>query len=240
MDTNNASPLNRPTSLNTPSPSKSKGSNANSPKVSSSLSDQSLNMTSPAHSNASNDLDYMDGSISGSNSMDSSPSKSASSAAGNKKKTFMKTISGIFNRSSSLSSVARGPQLQGQPDVVADASQAQVQPSSVRFPRLGGFNRSSSVHREGAAAAAAKKSHPAAGSSSPPSGKAPKAEISELGSLGSLASNSTTSTPLKRPNHGHSALGVIGVGMAAGSMFQVCDQVVYCVTVLGVTIWYQL
>ena len=48
-------------------------------KVSSSLSDQSLNLTSPAHSTASNDLDYMDGSISGSNSMESSPSKSTAS-----------------------------------------------------------------------------------------------------------------------------------------------------------------
>ena len=56
-----------------------------------------------------------------------------------------------------------------------------------------------------------------------------KAEISELGSLGSLASNSTTSTPLKRRlggaggdhSHGGGALaGVIGVGMATGSMFQ--------------------
>ena len=175
---------------------------------------QSLNLTSPAHSTASNDLDYMDGSISGTSNnstADSSPSKSAASASSNrasagKKNAFMKTISGIFNRSSSLSSVAR----QGQPDVVAEAGQAQQ--ASVRFPRLNvGFNRSSSVHRE-----ANKKV------GSPPSeGKAPKAEISELGSLGSLASNSTTSTPLRRPANNHSALGVIGVGMAAGSMFQV-------------------
>ena len=178
---------------------------------------QSLNLTSPAHSTASNDLDYMDGSISGTSNnstADSSPSKSAASASAasnrasaGKKNAFMKTISGIFNRSSSLSSVAR----QGQPDGVAEASQAQQ--ASVRFPRLNvGFNRSSSVHRE-----ANKKV------GSPPSseGKAPKAEISELGSLGSLASNSTTSTPLRRPANNHSALGVIGVGMAAGSMFQV-------------------
>ena len=174
---------------------------------------QSLNLTSPAHSTASNDLDYMDGSISGTSNnstADSSPSKSAASASSNrasagKKNAFMKTISGIFNRSSSLSSVAR----QGQPDVVAEASQAQQ--ASVRFPRLNvGFNRSSSVHRE-----ANKKV------GSPSEGKAPKAEISELGSLGSLASNSTTSTPLRRPANNHSALGVIGVGMAAGSMFQV-------------------
>ena len=172
---------------------------------------QSLNLTSPAHSTASNELDYMDGSISGTSNnstADSSPSKSAASASSNrasagKKNAFMKTISGIFNRSSSLSSVSRG-----QPDVVAEASQQ----ASVRFPRLNvGFNRSSSVHRE-----ANKKV------GSPPSeGKAPKAEISELGSLGSLASNSTTSTPLRRPANNHSALGVIGVGMAAGSMFQV-------------------
>ena len=190
LHTNNATPssstyANRPTSLNTPSPSKSKGSNANSPKVSSSLSDQSLNLTSPAHSTASNDLDYMDGSISGSNSMESSPSKSASasnSGAGSNrtKKTFMKTISGIFNRSSSLSSVARSSQqgqLQGQPDVVADASHGQGQQGSpsVRFPRLVGFNRSSSVHREAVAAAAKKSAN--AGPSSPPNGeygKAPK------------------------------------------------------------------
>ena len=173
---------------------------------------QSLNLTSPAHSTASNDLDYMDGSISGTSNNStaySSPSKSAASASSSrasagKKNAFMKTISGIFNRSSSLSSVSR----QGQPDVVAEASQQ----ASVRFPRLNvGFNRSSSVHRE-----ANKKV------GSPPSeGKAPKAEISELGSLGSLASNSTTSTPLRRPANNHSALGVIGVGMAAGSMFQV-------------------
>ena len=176
---------------------------------------QSLNLTSPAHSTASNDLDYMDGSISGTSNnptADSSPSKSAASASAasnrasaGKKNAFMKTISGIFNRSSSLSSVAR----QGQPDGVAEASQAQQ--ASVRFPRLNvGFNRSSSVHRE-----ANKKV------GSPSEGKAPKAEISELGSLGSLASNSTTSTPLRRPANNHSALGVIGVGMAAGSMFQV-------------------
>ena len=123
----------------------------------------------------------MDGSISGSNSMESSPSKSASasnSGAGSNrtKKTFMKTISGIFNRSSSLSSVARSS-LQGQPhqpDVVAEASQGQGSPS-VRFPRLVGFNRSSSVHREAVAAAAKKSAN--AGPSSPPNGeygKAPK------------------------------------------------------------------
>jgi hypothetical protein len=197
----------RPTSLNTKTASSGSNS-ANASRVTTSLSEHSL-LASPTNSNASNDFDYMDGGIL---SADSSPSKSASTNSAGKKRTFMKTISGIFNRSSSLSSVARnhpipastatgssgggGSQREVRPAAVLSSSSgaaaaASSSSSTHRFPRIG--FRSNSAHRD-----ANKNHHQNNSSPDSPSGKAPRADISELGSLASLGSNSTA-TPKREP-----------------------------------------
>jgi len=187
-------------------------------------------MASPDVSVRSNDMDsYMDGILS---TDADSPSKSASSAAsaskvaGKDRRNFMKAISGIFSRSSSVSSVnrsARSPTTESSPCPAGQqqlsqslnaggrsrqpnnnsnssrelkAQQQQQQQHNFRFPRLN-FARSASAQRsESSKHRAAQKEANVVG------GLAPKADISELGSLPSLSGTPKKDfRPAIQPSH---------------------------------------
>ncbi|XP_059096471.1 F-actin-monooxygenase MICAL3-like isoform X1 [Tigriopus californicus] len=168
-------------------------------------------LASPTLSSTSNDMEYMDGIV----STDESPSKSGSSSggggsnSGNNKKNFMKTISGIFSRSASLSSMSRtgrggsnnhiSPRVP--PNNTSNSSTAinnntknelKAQPhQNFKFPKLA-FRSSSTSRALNHAGRTARLVSPM---ESP--GEAPRADISELGSLASLSIS--TSTPKREP-----------------------------------------
>lgn len=169
-------------------------------------------LASPTLSSTSNDMEYMDGIV----STDESPSKSGSSSggggsnSGNNKKNFMKTISGIFSRSASLSSMSRtgrgvsnnhiSPRVPP-PNNTSNSSTAinnntknelKAHPQqNFKFPKLA-FRSSSTSRALNYAGRTARLVSPM---ESP--GEAPRADISELGSLASLSIS--TSTPKREP-----------------------------------------
>ncbi len=160
--------------------------------------------TSPVGSNCSAEIDsYMDGIVSSTD--ESAPKNSISSSSGSNKanstnhkdkRTFMKTISGIFSRSSSLSSSGRNPRslsasepLNVPPPPPAsgnNGNKTQQQQNNFRFPRLS-FSRSASAHRGDGKSRVQLAVMPRSIES--PQGEAPRADISELGSLPSLSSS---------------------------------------------------
>ena len=192
--------------------------------------DELVSPTTSLHSNCDMDS-YMDGVTTSDDSKSASspvktnvnnnkPASAASSSSGGQKdkRNFMKTISGIFTRSSSLSSVARTPrglsvfdpdvnkssaQQQQQPDTAnnnninrpkelkAQQQQQQQGGSNFRFPRLH-FARSASVHRDAGAAGkkAASVAAAAAAATTPDSPPSPQGEAprADISELGSLGS----------------------------------------------------
>ena len=210
---NNASARNsRPTGRHETTSSSSK------PPTSLKTPSSAVGPASPSNStNSSNgDMEYMDGIL----STDESPSKTSSSSKSGKdgKKTFMKTISGIFSRSSSLSAMNRNPRIslpatinneltsvpniQNQNKNTANslghsmhttAVPTSISSSSSSKAQSSAAQNNFKFPRLGFRSSSVNRALSPDSPSSPPSGEAPRADISELGSLASLS----TSTPKK-------------------------------------------